>query len=42
MDMQAITDEAVRIVRDYPEMTFKEAIEKAKEMMVDERTTNNN
>jgi len=36
MDAQAITDEAVRIIRDYPEISFKEAIEKAKEMLIDE------
>ncbi len=36
MDLQAITDEAVRIARDYPELTYKEAIEKAKEMLINE------
>lgn len=38
---QLITDEAVRIARDYPELTYKEAVEKAKEML-NERPTNNN
>ena len=41
MELQEITDEAVRIARDYPELSFKEAIERAKEMLIDERTTNN-
>ncbi len=39
---QLITDEAVRIARDYPELSYKNAIEKAKEMLINERSTNNN
>ena len=30
---QLITDEAVRIARDYPELTHQEAIAKAKEIL---------
>jgi len=36
MELQEITDEAVRIARDYPEMSFKEAIELAKEIIDEE------
>lgn len=42
MDLQAITDEAVRFARDYPELTFKEAIEKAKEMLDETLRVNGN
>lgn len=31
---QLITDEAVRIARDYPEISYKNAIEKAKEIFM--------
>lgn len=31
---QLITDEAVRIARDYPELSYKNAIEKAKEIFM--------
>lgn len=38
MEFQDVIDEAARLIRDYPELSFKEAIQKAKEMLGNEES----